>query len=59
MSSILKGSDNGKKINDPDEPASGTVGSTASNRKSTDTILDQEYVRLMEESYGIREEGVF
>jgi hypothetical protein len=47
-----------------DEPreqpsGSGTAGSIFSNGRSADTILDQEYVRQMEESYGIRNEGIF
>jgi hypothetical protein len=45
---------------EPREQLSGSMaGSIFSNRKSTDPILDQEYVRMMEESYGIRDEGIF
>jgi hypothetical protein len=71
MSRILKESSDVEKINGTDSTNNGldesadqlsgssTAGSIFSNRKYTDTILDQEYVRLMEESYGIREEGIF
>ncbi|MFH1079719.1 MAG: hypothetical protein V1766_05595 [Pseudomonadota bacterium] len=72
MSRIMQESSiDGEKINrtgyasiEPDESpeqlsGSGTAGSPASPfRKTTDTILDQEYVRSMEERYGIREEGI-
>jgi hypothetical protein len=37
---------------------SGTAGSpTPQNIQSLETLPDKEYVRLMEERYGIREEG--
>jgi len=32
---------------------------TAQDQQSVSTISDQEYVRSMEELYGIREEGIF
>ena len=66
MSSIDGGKIHGASYTNvgADEPreqlsGSGTAGSIFSNRTSTDTILDQEYVRMMEESYGIRDEGIF
>jgi hypothetical protein len=37
----------------------GTAGSpTSQNMQPSETMPDQEYVRLMEERYGIREEGI-
>ncbi len=48
----------------PDESSvqlsgAGTAGSpTSQNMQPLETMADQEYVRLMEERYGIREEGI-
>lgn len=37
----------------------GTAGSpTSRNMQPLETMPDQEYVRMMEERYGIREEGI-
>jgi hypothetical protein len=44
----------------PEKSSGGsTAGSISPHRKSADSTLDQDYVRSMEESYGINEEGVF
>jgi hypothetical protein len=37
----------------------GSVLPTSPKQQAEKTAQDQEYVRLMEERYGIREEGVF
>ena len=38
---------------------SGHGSPTSQYRPPVNTMPDQEYVRLMEERYGIREEGIF
>ena len=49
---------------DPDEPPAQSTGGTAGfpaspHRQPLEAMPDLEYVRSMEERYGIREEGVF